>query len=158
MPRRRTSSSVISPNLTPLLDMVLQLITFFMMLVHFGARLEGSNREIRLPLAAAALPGSDLAFDRMSVAVDAQGRLLSPDGEPLDDKAAALWWAGEAESRRQGLETLKHSAAGEDLLPTLVIIRADRDASYGAVRRTLAQAQDRGFAHFSLVVLRSRQP
>ena len=35
----------------------------------------------------------------------------------------------------------------------MVIVRADRAASYGAVRRTLAAAQARGFARFSLVVL-----
>ena len=35
-----------------------------------------------------------------------------------------------------------------------MIVRADRAASYGAVRRTLATAQEQGFAHFSLVVLR----
>ena len=40
----RAASSVANPNLTPLLDVVLQLITFFMMLVHFGSRLEGSTR------------------------------------------------------------------------------------------------------------------
>ena len=45
-----------------------------------------------------------------------------------------------------------------DELPTVVILRADRAASYGAVRRALAAAQDKGFAHFSLVVLRSRAP
>jgi biopolymer transport protein ExbD len=39
-------------------------------------------------------------------------------------------------------------------LPTVVILRADRAASYGSVRRALAEAQDKGFAHFSLVVLR----
>ena len=81
MPRsnRRASSSVANPNLTPLLDVVLQLITFFMMLVHFGTRLEGSTRQVRLPLAPAALPGSDLTFDRLSVVLDAQGRLLVGD-------------------------------------------------------------------------------
>ena len=42
--RRTATSSVLSPNLTPLLDVVLQLITFFMMLVHFGTRLEGATR------------------------------------------------------------------------------------------------------------------
>ena len=39
-----------------------------------------------------------------------------------------------------------------------MILRADRDASYGVVRRTLAEAQERGFAQFSLVVLRRDQP
>ena len=48
------------------------------------------------------------------------------------------------------------AVSAEDL-PTAVIIRADKDASYGMVRRTLAEAQERGFAHFSLVVLRSKE-
>ncbi|WP_237170662.1 ExbD/TolR family protein [Paludisphaera borealis] len=40
----------------------------------------------------------------------------------------------------------------------MVILRADREASYGHVRRTLAEAQTQGFANFSLVVLRRKQP
>ena len=170
MPRqtRRSSPSMISPNLTPLLDVVLQLITFFMMLVHFGQRLEGIDREVRLPVAPAALPGSDLAIDRLPVAVDRQGA-LRVDGQTLSEAEATAWWTRQAKNRRSGLELLQSRTADEssgrsgsdfssftnpDELPTLVIVRADRDASYGAVRRLLAEAQEKGFAQFSLVVLR----
>jgi biopolymer transport protein ExbD len=158
MPRRRrtATSSVLNPNLTPLLDVVLQLITFFMMLVHFGTRLEGATIAVRLPLAPAALPGTDLTFDRVEVAINAQGQLLVA-GHTLEAGAAAAWWADQAKMRRAGLETLGESAAASaDDLPTVVIVRADQASSYGAVRRTLVEAQDKGFAHFSLVVLRSR--
>ncbi len=153
--RRSATASVLNPNLTPLLDVVLQLITFFMMLVHFGTKLEGATKAVRLPVAPAALPGSDLTFDRLGVAIDAQGRLLV-EGRKLDEQAASAWWTDQAKIRRAGLETLGEQAAGNDTLPTVVIVRADRAATYGAVRRTLAEAQDKGFAHFSLVVLRSR--
>ena len=156
MPRRhRDRSSTLNPNLTPLLDVVLQLITFFMMLVHFGTRLEGANRAIRLPVAPAALPGSDLTFDRLAVVLDAKGRLRAGD-RWLGEEAVSAWWAEQAKARKSGLETLNTPAAGSDELPTVVIVRADRDASYGAVRRTLAIAQEQGFAHFSLVVLLRR--
>ena len=101
-----------NPNLTPLLDVVLQLITFFMMLVHFGTRLEGSTKAVRLPVAPAALPGSDLTFDRLVVVVDAQGRLLV-GGQSLDEAAASAWWAAQAKPRRAGLETLGEPAAGD---------------------------------------------
>jgi biopolymer transport protein ExbD len=138
------------------LDVVLQLITFFMMLVHFGANLEGATKTVRLPVAAAALPGSDLAFDRLGVEIDSRGRVLA-DGRPLDDQAASAWWADQAKARRSGLEMVGAQAVGDDDLPTVVIVRADRAASYGAIRRALADAQDKGFAHFSLVVLRRRQ-
>jgi biopolymer transport protein ExbD len=151
---RRTRTGVLNPNLTPLLDVVLQLITFFMMLVHFGTRLEGATKAVRLPLAPAALPGSELTFDRLNVAMDAQGRLLV-EGKALDGPAQETWWAAQAKARRAGLETLGEPKAFVAELPTVVILRADRSASYGAVRRALAEAQEKGFAHFSLVVLRS---
>lgn len=153
--RRTATSSVLNPNLTPLLDVVLQLITFFMMLIHFGTKLEGATKAVRLPVAPAALPGSDLTFDRLPAAIDAQGRLLV-EGRALDEQAASAWWTEQAKVRRAGLETLGEPAAGNDSLPTVVILRADRMASYGAVRRTLTEAQEKGFAHFSLVVLRRR--
>jgi biopolymer transport protein ExbD len=145
----------LNPNLTPLLDMVLQLITFFMMLIHFGAKLEGSAKGIRLPVAPAALPGRDLAFDRLAVGLDVRGQLLIDD-QPLDAEATRSWWANQARLRRAGLETLDASAsvgAGEEL-PTLVILRADKDVSFGAVRGMLMEAQGRGFSQFSLVLLR----
>jgi biopolymer transport protein ExbD len=150
------TSSILNPNLTPLLDVVLQLITFFMMLVHFGTRLEGAINTVALPRAPAALPGTDLTFDRLAVAIDTQGRLLVR-GRALDADAASAWWAEQARMRRSGLEALGDvSAQSGKELPTVVVVRADRVASYAAVQRTLAEAQDKGFAHFSLVVLRGR--
>jgi biopolymer transport protein ExbD len=150
------TSSTLNPNLTPLLDVVLQLITFFMMLVHFGTRLEGATKAVRLPLAPAALPGTELTFDRLPVSMNAHGRLLVK-GQPLDDEAQRTWWAAQASARRAGIEMLGEGTAEDYELPTVVILRADRAASYGAVRRALAEAQERGFAHFSLVVLRSQK-
>ena len=160
---------MISPNLTPLLDVILQLITFFMMLVHFGTKLEGENRAVRLPVAPGALPGSDLTFDRLPVALDRRGTLLV-EGRTLSGPDASAWWSQQAKNRRAGLELLHtrssdgelvvdaRTGPGSESLPTVVVLRADRDASYGAVRRTLADAQERGFAQFSLVVLRSGKP
>ncbi len=155
MPRRRDRSGgdgTVNLNLTPLLDVVLQLITFFMMLIHFGSRLEGATKAVRLPVAPAALPGSDLALDRLVVVIDPRGRLLV-EGRALEGASADAWWSEQAARRRAGQETLGGSV--EDL-STVVVVRADRDASYGQVRRTLSTAQQRGFAHFSLVVLRTR--
>ena len=145
MPRRNSrtlSTNAANPNLTPLLDIVLQLITFFMMLVHFGSRLEGSTRMVRLPLAPAALPGSDLTFDRLAVVLDAQGR-LRVGGQSLDEEAAiGVVGRSRPRSRRAGLETLGDRPPRMNL-PTVVILRADRAASYGAVRRTLERPRKR---------------
>src|SRR6188768_4228434 len=106
MPRRHRDQSegMANPNLTPLLDIVLQLITFFMMLIHFGSRIEGVTQAVRLPVAPAALPGADLALDRLMVVVNAQGELLVDD-KTLEGKAAESWWAEQATRRREGQET-----------------------------------------------------
>lgn len=150
---RGSSSDRFELNLTPLLDVVLQLITFFMMLVHFGSRIEGQTKLVRLPVAPAALPGGDLGLDRLTAAIDREGRLLA-DEVGLDRIAAAKWWDEQAAIRRKALKILKGSS---DEIPTTVIIRADRGALYGVVRRTLAQAQSAGFSRFSLVVIREEE-
>src|SRR5947209_3038045 len=100
-PRRRgADTGSFTLNLTPLLDVVLQLITFFMMLIHFGTRIEGANRAVKLPVAPAALPGADLALDRLAVALDDRGRLLTGGTETREGAAAEAWWAEQASLRR----------------------------------------------------------
>ncbi len=154
MPRHARPESGFDLNLTPLLDVVLQLITFFMMLVHFGTRVEGASQAVRLPVAPAALPGSDLALERLVVSIDEQGRLVVGD-EAFEGASAARWWTEQARQRRQDQQAL--GGPGEEL-PTVVVIRADRRATYGAIRKTMAMAQTLGFARFTLVVIREVLP
>lgn len=153
--RRGGADGALNLNLTPLLDVVLQLITFFMMLIHFGNPVEGESESIRLPAAPAALPGGDLGLDRLVVSVDDRGRLVAAD-EVVDAKASGPWWADQARRRKAGLQALAEPAdgAGAGELSTLVVVRADKSATYGAVRVMLGLAQAQGFARFSLVVLR----
>jgi biopolymer transport protein ExbD len=136
-------------NLTALLDVVLQLITFFMMLVHFGTQIEAAEREVRLPVAPSALPGAMEVEDRMVVVIDEAGTLIA-GGRAMIASDAPSWWAQQAARRFRGAASLGEPA---EELPTQVIIRADRDAPYGSVRSTLAEAQRAGFARFSLVVM-----
>lgn len=148
--RRRGGDDQFKVNLTPLLDVVLQLITFFMMLIHFGTKLEGASDEVKLAVTPAALPGADLSLDRLTVSIDERGRLLT-EGRLLEGDDALAWWSAQAKSRRSGMETL---GGGVSELPTVVVIRADKRTSYGSVRQAMATAQELGFSHFSLVVLR----
>ena len=149
--KRRVSDDQFKVNLTPLLDVVLQLITFFMMLIHFGTKLEGASDEVKLAVAPAALPGADLSLDRLTVSIDNRGGLIT-EGRRLEGDEALAWWSAQAKTRRSGMETL---GGGVDDLPTVVVIRADKRVAYGTVRQTMAAAQELGFAHFSLVVLRT---
>ena len=111
--RRRADSAGV--NLTPLLDVVLQLITFFMMLIHFGSRIEGPSRWARLPVAPAALANGDLGFDRLVATIDSRGAIRDGD-RALAGLAAETWWtnkparvakagASSPENRRSSFET-----------------------------------------------------
>ena len=152
--RRASANTQLAPNLTPMLDVVLQLITFFMMLVHFGTRVEGQTELVRLPVAPAALPTTDLSLDRLVLAVDRGGRLLVGNNA-LDATATEQFLTAEASARRSGMETL---GGPVNELPTQVVLRVDESARYGMLRQLLTIAQTRGFARFSLVLIRGEAP
>src|SRR6266446_9571117 len=66
------------PNLTPLLDVVFQLITFFMLLINFSN--DNYDQRVRLPVAGSARPIDDaekVSEDRLVLNVDRQGHLLA---------------------------------------------------------------------------------
>lgn len=65
------------PNLTPLLDVVFQLITFFMLVINFSS--ENYDQRVRLPVAESARPMEDterVSEDRLVLNVDSEGHLL----------------------------------------------------------------------------------
>ena len=141
-------------NLTPLLDVVLQLITFFMMLIHFGTKIDEVSASIKLPTTPSALPGGDLGLDRLVVGVDSKGRLIA-EGGALEGASGDAWWAEQSRKRLSGMAAMGSRTAE---LPTLVVVRADKAASFGSVRGLLSTAQEQGFARFTLVVLRGPTP
>jgi biopolymer transport protein ExbD len=64
------------PNLTPLLDVVFQLITFFMLVTKFTS--ENYDERVRLPVAESARPVDDearVSEDRLVLNVDKEGHL-----------------------------------------------------------------------------------
>ncbi len=74
------------PNLTPLLDVVFQLITFFMLVINFSQ--DNFDSRIKLPVAGSARPQDDAAKledERLVLNIDKNGHLifngqvLSPD-------------------------------------------------------------------------------
>src|SRR6516165_9453670 len=84
------------PNLTPLLDIVFQLITFFMLVINFTA--ENYDQRVRLPVAGSARPVEDtqrVSEDRLVLNVDRDGHLLV---------------GGQSQSLNEALQTIKHQA------------------------------------------------
>ena len=137
------------PNLTPLLDVVFQLITFFMLVMNFSN--DNYDQRIRLPVAGSARPIEDAAHveDRIVLNVDQDGHLLI---------------GGEVQPLHKAIQTIKHEAdlvklnlkAGgikldaSGSLPTTIVLRADRDTSFSSVLGLIKACQANGFRKFAL--------
>jgi biopolymer transport protein ExbD len=134
------------PNLTPLLDVVFQLITFFMLCINFSQ--DNNDQRIRLPVAGSAQPSEGMAEDRLILNVDRDGNLLF-NGQTYDTEGAIRQIDIQAQLAR-----LNAKVAGQKLdpaagLPTTIVIRADRDTPFAQLFRLFAACQEKGFRKFS---------
>jgi biopolymer transport protein ExbD len=146
-----TSADKAEPNLTPLLDVVFQLITFFMLVINFSS--ENYDARVRLPVAGSARPveeGDKAAVeDRLVLNVDRQGHMLM---------------TGRVLTSTQAIQEIKHQADLVKLnaraagikpdpsggLPTTIILRADRDTPFSSIYTLITACQANGFRKFAL--------
>jgi biopolymer transport protein ExbD len=138
------------PNLTPLLDVVFQLITFFMLMINFTS--DNYDRRITLPVAGSARPVEDeqqVSEDRLVLNIDSRGHLLM-GGEAQPLHLAVQTIHHQAELIRLNLKAagLKPDASGG--LPTTIILRADKDATSSSVLDLIKACQANGFRKFAL--------
>jgi biopolymer transport protein ExbD len=150
-----TSELKAEPNLTPLLDVVFQLITFFMLVINFST--ENYDKRVRLPIAETARPlenSQASSEDKLVLNVDRDGHLLM---------------GGEVQPLHKAIQTIKHQAdlvklnlraagAKPDAtgsLPTTVVFRADKDATFASLISLIKACQDNGFRKFALKAMSS---
>jgi biopolymer transport protein ExbD len=138
------------PNLTPLLDVVFQLITFFMLMVNFSS--DNYDRRITLPVAGSARPVEDdrqVAEDRLVLNVDKEGHLLmGGDVQPLHKAIQSI--AHQAKLIKLNLEAAGKKLDATGSLPTTIVLRADRDTSFSALLSLIKACQSNGFRKFAL--------
>lgn len=140
------------PNLTPILDMVFQLITFFMLVISF--KTAAIDTSVRLPVVGSAQPKQgDTERNFALLNIDANGN-LRVFGETCDlekyltEEAAHL---RKAASERQSTGS---DAKGRDADSELAaVIRADRATSFGEMNRVLAACKVHGFRNVTFKVL-----
>jgi biopolymer transport protein ExbD len=137
------------PNLTPLLDVVFQLITFFMICINFSQ--DNYDQRIRLPVAGSAKPVESTAADtdRLVLNVDRDGRLLF-NGEMLDTDGAIRQIEIQAELVRLNAKVTGVKLDPVAGFPTTIVIRADRDTHFSQLFRLITACQDKGFRKFAL--------
>jgi biopolymer transport protein ExbD len=138
-------SASAEPNLTPLLDMVFQLITFFMLVINFKSA--SLDLSLRLPVVGSARPVDTKGQEELLILnINSKGRLSVYGVEKdVEGYVAAEAQASLIKARREHPE-LKHG----DELPTTVVIRADRTTPFNLLNTVIRACQDNGFRKFAL--------
>lgn len=138
------TSEGVEPNLTPILDMVFQLITFFMLVINFkGASLDLS---LQLPVLGSARPLDYTGTQEpLLLNIDPSGGVQSY-GQPID---VQTFIPKEAKMLRLQLKALgKPIPDGE--LPVPVIIRADKSVDFATLLGIIRLCQSEGYRQIAL--------
>jgi biopolymer transport protein ExbD len=140
------STTSAEPNLTPLLDLVLQLVMFFMLCANFV--MEQVNDSIVLPKAQMARPMDTDDRHFLFLNVDEGGRLLVPGRNPLIgpvEISGYLKREFEDAKRRT-----RPDAQGKSEVRTKVVIRAHEKVKYAHVYSLMKNCQSVGFRNLEL--------
>lgn len=140
---RKNKKPMAEGDMTPMIDMVFQLIAFFMVLINFS-EVEQDQR-VNLPLSELAKP-PEVAYEKpitLQMTKD-EGIIVNAGGADLlsiDELKIVL---------KQEAQIIR--AAGDDvrLSDVTVIIRADKNARTGMVQEMIEAAQDAEFETFAL--------
>jgi len=139
------------PNLTPLLDIVFQLITFFMLVINFAT--DNYDQRVHLPDAGSALPVEDVQRvqeDRLVLNIDKNGNLLTGNEiQPINEATRTIKHEADLVKLNLKVTGLKLDVATAGL-PTTIILRADKDASFSSILSLIKACQTQGFRKFAL--------
>lgn len=139
------------PNLTPMLDMVFQLVTFFMMVMNFKAA--ELDQTLKLPIIGSARPlppaGADSKVLVLNVHEEDAKTSLSINGKRLPEDQIKPYIQIEAQASELAAKiTHDDIVHGKATLPDTVIIRADRTCSFNAVNTVVTDCQSQGYRNF----------
>ncbi len=140
------------PNLTPVLDMVFQLITFFMLVINFKSAALDMN--LKLPVVGSALPVDTKGQESLLILnVDKEGNInLYGRAVPVKEYIRTEANAALIGARR----TQPDLEFGQDL-PTTVVIRADRATPFRFLNRVIEECQQNGFRKFALKAINKEE-
>jgi len=134
------------PNLTPILDMVFQLITFFMLVINF--KTAAMDLDLKLPVVGSARPvDTQGQEDLLILNINSQGQ-LRVYGQHVGDVSAYI--ANEAQASLLVARRANLQIKAGDELPSTVVIRADKGTPFAMLNRIIEVCQTSGYRKFAL--------
>ncbi len=154
---KKPESSIITPDMTPMIDMTFQLITFFMVVINFEQT--QADERIKLPVDQLAIPPEVPRENELTLNVgfvrDEQGNEI---GEP------SVFYGGQpipvlnygANLQAERAKYIALHGGQEGLNDVTVVIRADSKVPTGLVQELMKMAQEAGFSKFSFKAMQER--
>ena len=134
------------PNLTPILDMVFQLITFFMLVINF--KTAAMDLDLKLPVVGSARPvNTQGQEDLLILNINSLGE-LRVYGKIVADVSNYI--ANEAQASLLVARRSNQQIQFGDELPSTVVIRADKGTPFAMLNRIIEACQRSGYRKFAL--------
>jgi len=139
------------PNLVPLLDLVFQLIMFFMITVNF-VRVDQINEDISLPIAQAAVPMEKSAEEFIFLNIDRNGKLIGT----LEDLNGGRKLEEFLKSKMTELERQARFKGEKGDPKVVLVLRADRDARYKQIWDIVELGKTAGIKRYQFRALKKQ--
>lgn len=142
-------SEAFEPNMTPMIDIVFLLMTFFIMVINFSQA--ESNEAIHLPDSELAQPPETPPSDPMTLQIAENEAIFMGNTVCRLDAPGTIGGSGRplSEMLRTELRVVKMINNVEPSDVT-VVIRADANVSFGFVQRVIQMCQSQGMESFTL--------
>jgi biopolymer transport protein ExbD len=129
------------PDLTAMLDIVLQILMYFIVTANFID--QEKNPTLELPVAQVAKPLSD-DRDYLAISIDKDGKLLILGESAKDLDTARIWLDEKAHYFKD--------QSPDKTIRTAIKVRAHKDVDYDKVYEFMQLCKDKGFKRFSMQV------
>jgi biopolymer transport protein ExbD len=134
----------VEPNFTPLLDLVLQLVMFFMMVVNFATN--QVSESIQLPVMQSARPADKREADVLVLNLKADKSVEVYGEEPKKtDAEIRSFLRKDISDRKRSLDKGK-----DEKVKTIVVLRADKSVDFSQVYLVMRWCKEAGFTRFSV--------
>jgi biopolymer transport protein ExbD len=138
MARKRKPVGSVDIDMTPMIDVTFQLITFFMFTLNFSEAVQ--DQRVQLPTSQVAKPVENSDIEPLTLQLMDDGRVIY-NGEPV-----ALVALGDYLENEKSVML----AASKEPSAATVVVRADGRSKTGDVQQIIRACQEKGFDKFTL--------
>jgi biopolymer transport protein ExbD len=129
----------VDPDLTPMLDLVMQLLMYFIMCAQFvGEELPGN---VKLPYSQEAQPIAKGEDDWVFMNINEEGKIIVLGEPPMDMDRTTSWLN----------DRIREAPKDDKGSPrSLVVIRADERAGYASIFELMQKCKEKKFSRFAV--------